>query len=167
VGNFQRVYRLKASFSQAGLGFAVLAIGALVYLIGRPFDPGHVLSYSNLAGLAPWLGMWGGNVPSFTHAAAFSLLTSAWLGGRLRVGAWACVAWFVIDAGCEFAQHPDIARALLACIPDWIDVVPVLDRIDGYLAHSTFDTADLLSVAIGTGCALALIRWTQPFEVME
>ena len=143
-------------------GFA-LGLGTLVYVLDRSSASVPFFSAVSLADtLPPVFGRLGESLPTFAHVFAFSLLTAAWLGGGRRIGLTACLAWFGLDTAFEIGQRPQIAERLVQFIPDGFEGLPILAQADSYFLSGTFDTWDLISIAVGAATAYLLIRCTAP-----
>ncbi len=83
-------------------------------------------------------GTIAGWVPSFTHAAAFTLLTAAWLERRISYVSIAAAGWFAINVAFEILQ----------LIPNSIS--HELPRIFAdFAAAGTFDPLDIAGAAAG------------------
>ncbi len=147
--------------TQAALGALVLAVGVLVYVFDRPAEQLAFLSAFNFAAVTPAVfGVVGGSLPTFAHTFAFSLLTAAWLGGGKRAGLWACLTWFGIDSVFEIGQQPQIAVNLVEIVPGWFEYLPLLAQADSYFLSGTFDTWDLISIALGAFAAYLITART-------
>lgn len=112
-------------------GFAVLAAGALFYVLERPADSAlflpPALSLNDGHGhLPPALG---GALPTFLHTLAFPLMTAALLPPTIRARFGGCGAWAAIETMFEAAQHPLVAKTFgagMAGIFDPLDVIAAL-----------------------------------------
>jgi len=98
------------------LGLGWLIVGALVYRVAR----------------GPALGQ----IPSLSHAAAFSLMTAAAFGPGRRAAASACLAWAVGDSLLEFGQSAGL----------------------GHVLAGRFDVYDVLAGLAGAAIAFAFLR---------
>jgi len=137
--------------------FAVLIVGALVYVLDRPADSVAFFSTISLDDVFPSLfGRIGQHLPTFCHVFAFSLLTAACLGGESRAALSACLIWFGIDATFEVGQHSRIAEYIIPMIPDWFESLPVLEHTKSYFLSGTFDVWDVLSIVVGAIAAFIL-----------
>ena len=149
------------------LAAAVFALGVLVYMLDRRagsavglpaflfLGPGN--SSAAVAGSAPSVfGALGGNLPSFAHAFAFSLLSCLVLPPRLPWMASACAFWALVDAGFEILQQPMLAQAAAAALrrvqPPW----PGLELVAAYFVNGRYDPLDLLASSLGAVAAFAV-----------
>lgn len=112
------------------------------------------------SGRAAWFGPLGGALPEFLHVFAFILLTAAVVPGPPRL-LLICGFWLGIESFFELGQHPTLAPAIAAALPTWLEQVPVLDRTASYFLHGTFDSWDLMAIALGVLAAYALIKRTE------
>lgn len=135
------------------LAFGMLAAGLAIYAFARTPDSAWLPAAWRfpLAGVAGGVGLLG-SAPSFLHACAFSLLTAV-AAGSTRYAA-ICAAWAGINALFELGQHPTVAPALIAALPDWFAQVPLLDRVGAFFGGGTFDRTDMAAAALG-----ALVAW--------
>ena len=140
----------KIRWFQVSLALVVLGLGTLVYVIDRP--PGLTALPESITLFHPtvkFFGALGQSLPAFAHAFAFSLLTIALVGGGRGVTIGACMSWFLVDTAFELGQYPTIASKLAHLIPAWFEAVPILNRTDTFFRYGTFDSLDLLSIALG------------------
>ena len=127
--------------STVGLGAAVFAVGATVYLFDRP----DVL----VPGLGPgWNGALIGSLsdflPSFAHTFAFTIWISVAVGGKRCVVLGVAVAWATLESLLELAQSPGMQ--------------PVVSlRLIGITFGGIFDPRDLAAVWIAGALAAALV----------
>ena len=151
------------NWSQVAVAVFILVLGTLVYVLDRPADSVPFFSGINMAHVFPEVfGRIGESLPTFTHVFAFSLLSAAWFGGSRRIGLAACLVWFAVDAAFEIAQQAWIAQQLGEFIPTWFDSLPILNRANAYFISGTFDTGDLISIALGATAAYLVIRSKTP-----
>jgi len=148
--------------AQIVIGLAVLLLGTMVYFLDRPWEqtifvPGDLSLFS----LTPSVfGVMGHSLPTFAHVFAFSLLTIAFVGGAKRAAITVCLGWFLVEAGFEIGQHPQVAGWLSSLIPQWFEHLPVLDRTASYFVYGTFDPLDILAIALGALAAYLVIQNT-------
>jgi hypothetical protein len=143
---------------QLCLGVIFLFAGTIEYLAGRARESVYFLE--KLKGLLPaftiaphpygWLGAFA---PDFFHPLGFSLISMAFFKGRSS-RASLCLLWFFIDSLFEIAQK--YGRALAPQVPQWFSHVPFLENLASYLQNGTFDTYDLLAIALGSITAFGI-----------
>ncbi len=152
----------KTNTAQIVIGLAVLLLGTMVYVVDRPWEqtifvPGDL----SLFHLTPSVfGIIGHSLPTFTHIFAFCLLTAVVLSHAKRTAVTVCLGWFLVDAGFEMGQHPQVAGWLSSSVPQWFEHIPVLDRTASYFLHGTFDPLDMLAIASGALAAYLVIQNT-------
>ena len=151
-------WSFKANIPQILMGIAGLCLGELVYLFGRsPESYGFGLIVKNHLGFIvpqkPLFGVLVGNLPSFTHVFAFSLMTAGLLGLRRKGTLLICLIWFSIDALFETGQA--LKPVSLAIIPEWIKVHPLpMANLQEYFRYGTFDIRDIVACLLGALAAL-------------
>jgi hypothetical protein len=139
--------------------FIALAIGATVYMVGRPLGSVYLLpaGWSLADSQHLRLGWLGNNIPSFVHVYAFGLLTAAVLGASRSLALASCATWWAIDCLFEVGQHPLLSPYISAAAPPWFSNVPVLENIVPYFVCGTFDPWDLVAIALGALAAYGTI----------
>ena len=133
-------------------GIAVLALGALYYVVLRPAAIGAGLV--SAAGIATVLG----SLPTFLHVCAFALLTSVVAATDMRGRACICSAWVGIDALFEMAQHALISPTLAVPLEHWCGALAACRRTSQFFVQGTFDPADLIAGVIGGLAAFSVLR---------
>jgi len=142
------------------LGAGFLLLGVAVYVLARPAAIWILPAALHFPSDVPWLVRASGAVPTFTHTAAFALLTAGVLGDTRRTWA-ACCTWVAINAAFEIGQHPAVSRQLAQWLPRWLDHVWLLDQTRAYFVNGTFDSTDIAAAALGGAAAWAVIRMTR------
>ncbi|MDH3672702.1 MAG: hypothetical protein OES46_16345 [Gammaproteobacteria bacterium] len=153
---------MNVNVTSAVIGVAVLATGALVYVVDRAPElslVGSTVSFFHLKLTA--FGAIGQNLPSFAHVFAFSLLTIALLGGGRRAAIAVCSGWLFVNAAFELGQHPTIATKLAHLTPTWFEGIPILHRTNDFFLAGTFDAFDLVAMALGALTAYWVMQRTQ------
>jgi hypothetical protein len=153
----------RATAFQVSAAVAVLAFGAVFYMVGRPVGHAYLLISAPqfLKTPIPSLGGIGGWLPSFLHVFAFTLLTTALLSRRsLRASAGVATAWCVTDALFELGQHPAVAPLIAAALPTWFAGVPLLENTGPYFLRGSFDPLDLAATVAGGGVAFLAVAWS-------
>lgn len=154
------------SWVHVPVALVVLVLGVLVYVLDRPSEAAPFLSAISAAHLLPNVfGRLGENLPTFAHVFAFSLLTEAWAGGGKRSCLLVCMTWFGIDSAFEIGQYPKISEQLVQIIPGWLEGLPILGQADAYFLSGTFDTRDLISIAVGAAAAYLVTAYIRPAGV--
>lgn len=146
---------------QICIGLVALGLGILVYVIDRP--PGLTALPESLTLFQPtvrFFGAVGQSLPAFAHVFGFSLLTMALLGRGPGAAIAVCGGWALVNAAFELGQHPTIADELTRLIPSWFERLPILDRTQSFFSYGTFDSLDLLSIAIGALAAYVVKELT-------
>lgn len=146
--------------SLAAIAMGSLSTGTLFYVFGRP--------HSHVYFLPEWLpsthlpnslfGALGGHLPTFLHVYAFILLTVVVTTPSISKLLPVCLAWFTLDSLLEAAQAQPLAQWIAAHSPDWFNNIPILDNTRDYFLSGTFDSFDLLSIALGTIAAYLTVR---------
>jgi hypothetical protein len=145
------------------IGTGALIVGLLLYLIDRPPDQTYFLFRLGLTSslyhaVPPLFGHLGGNLPAFLHAFAFILITGGVLACGRKGSLIVAICWFATDAAFELGQRfPSWAERF---IPHWFDSIPILDTSRNYFRVGTFDTLDMVAVAIGAAAAYAALLAT-------
>lgn len=153
------VQRAPAGARLALLAAAALTLGVLVYMLDRPAGSAAglpALLEAGRSGTPPLFGALGGNLPSFAHAFAFSLLSCLVLPRRLAPMAAACAFWAFVDAGFEVLQQPALAQPVVAALHQTAIDWPGREALAAYLAHGRFDPLDLLASSLGAMLAFGL-----------
>ena len=127
----------------------LLLAGATFYVLFRT-EPVAFMQWADISPAADRIqvdGSIAGSIPSFAHAAAFTLLTAAWLERRTSYVLAAATGWFAINAAFEILQ----------LVPDPISA-ELPRALANFAAAGTFDPRDIASAAAGalTG---AVICW--------
>jgi hypothetical protein len=145
---------------QTGVAVSVLGIGVLVYLFDRPSASVYfVPNWWTFSAATPSLfGALGDHLPTFAHAFAFILLTTAALQSRLRSSLVICAIWFGLETSLEFAQLDGVAEKIASAIPSWFQDWPVLENVSRYFVSGRFDALDIGSIALGTLAAYVTVR---------
>ena len=146
---------------QVCIGLAVLALGALVYLLDRPSE--SVYFIPNWWTLSYALPKFYDHVPTFAHVFAFSLFTAAILDGSGRTALYVCWAWFLIEFLFEVGQIAEVATAIAALTESWFGGA----SLARYFIVGTFDYLDLCSIALGSVVAFATIKQLNRSEINE
>lgn len=153
----------RTNWSQVAVALTVLVVGALVYVLDRPGDTAPFFSALSFSDLVPGVfGPLAESLPTFAHVFALSLLSVAWFGAGKRAALPACLIWLAVDSAFEVGQHPQIAERLVQFIPAWFEGLPILGQADAYFLSGTFDTRDLISIAVGAAAAYLTIAYTTP-----
>ncbi len=153
----------RTNWCQVLAAFAALGIGALVYVLDRDTTEVPFFSDISLGHLLPSIfGPIGDSLPGFAHVFALSLLTIALFGWGKRVALWACLSWFAVDVAFEAGQHPQIATYVPGIIPGWFERIPILQQVEACFLWGTFDTWDLLSIAVGAAAAYLVAIYMAP-----
>ena len=163
LNNKTQVMVTRATVVQILAAVGALALGAAVYVAGRPAGHVYLLTsapqlFSNP--LQAFRGI-GGCLPSFLHVFAFTLLTAALLAARTtRASAAVAAAWCATDALFELGQHSAVAPLIAAALPAWFAGAPLLEQIGPYFLRGTFDPADLAATVSGAGVAFLTLVWS-------
>ncbi len=134
---------------------AALVAGIAVYLLARDWTTVYLLQDFARFGPAtagPGLGPFGGSLPSFTHAFAFSLITVLVLPPAASNATRACAGWALVDGVFEIGQLPALAQLLCNTASGWAGI-PLLENVGPYFERGRFDGLDLVAIALGCGCA--------------
>lgn len=145
------------------IGFVVLLIGSLVYLIDRPPDqtyfvyssPLNITLYNSIPNL---FGIIGRSLPAFIHVFSFILITAGLLCCQKRGYLIICLSWFLAD--CVFELGQKFNYLALKIIPNWFAGIPFLENTENYFLQGTFDVIDLAAIAFGTVIAYFVISAT-------
>jgi N-acetylneuraminic acid mutarotase len=138
-----------------------LVTGLLVYLFDR--DPASIYLLPaawSLADDPSSLGWFGGALPAFAHAFAFTLLTAIVLGATRRAALCASALWWTAGSAIEIAQHPVLARHVADALPRWLDSLPLLENTAPFFIRGTFDPWDLVALTAGVFAAFGLVTLT-------
>lgn len=129
----------------------VFVLGTAVYLFDRPRGYLHLLpsTWGGISTAAPVFGAWGGVIPSFAHAFAFTLLTALLLPRAPAAIVVACTGWTAVGAAFELCQHPAVAGPLVAALRGPLAGVPGADALAAYFWRGTFDPFDLVATVTG------------------
>jgi hypothetical protein len=145
------------------VGTGALFVGLLLYLIDRPPDQTYFLFRLGLTSslydmVPPLFGLFGGNLPAFLHIFAFILITGGILACGKKGSLVVAVCWLATDAAFELGQKfPAWAERL---VPRWFDSVPILETTRNYFRFGTFDSLDMVAVAIGAAAAYGALLAT-------
>lgn len=136
-----------------------LGIGVLVYVFDRQpefvyFLPAWLSLHDITSGI---FGSIGNYLPTFLHVYVFILLTVIIAVPSLAKLVPVCLAWFTLDTLFEVAQLNPIAHWIGTHTPGWFNDIPFLENTAKYFIIGTFDTLDLLSIAIGAFTAYLTI----------
>ncbi len=142
------------------MGFLSLTIGVALYSTARPpqstyFLPEQLSFYQYLPS---YLKLLVGNLPSFIHVFAFSLLTLAVIKSSSKHVIIVCLSWIGINFLFEASQHPQISSKLSNQL-DNIHLHPVT-LIQRYAEHGTFDVGDFIFASFGGFAAYAFAKFT-------
>jgi hypothetical protein len=145
------------------IGFLVLIIGLLVYLIDRAPNETYFVYYIStwfsLHNIFPNIfGAVGKNLPAFIHVFSFALITAGLLSCQRKGCLVICSSWFIIDCAFELGQRFSIWSSSI--IPDWFAGVPFLENSKNYFLLGTFDFLDLVAIAIGSVTAYLILLVT-------
>jgi|SRR5690606_18279038 len=127
-------------------GCALLAVGALQYVLVRPASELAVWP-DGIDAPGPFLrlpGTLNQALPSFIHTLAFALLTAAAIG-RPSALVPAAIAWGCVNLAFEIGQHPHVAAVLADVIGSGPQPQSLLIR---YFVEGTFDVLDLAATAL-------------------
>lgn len=142
---------------------AVLAIGAAVYLFGRPAGSAYLLqgvsSFTN--GAHRRFGIVGDVLPTFAHTYTFILLTVVCLLPTRLTVVRVCLFWFAVETAFELAQIDAVGEVIARNVPQWFSAVPVLENTADYFSFGTFDFLDIFSIAAGAFAAYLTILISQ------
>lgn len=144
------------------LAFTFLALGALCYLLGRA--PGSALLMPQIASLesvqGSLVGWFPGWLPTYTHTAAFVLLSAvAWPGTHTRYLVYA-VVWIAINVAFEFLQWPGLLAAALGSTP-WTEELGESSPAFSLLSSGSFDPNDIAAAVAGGLTGFFLLITTQ------
>lgn len=144
------------------IAFGALSIGVLVYVLDRQaefvyFLPGWLSLHTQVGSV---FGSIGDYLPTFIHVYVFILLTVIVAVPAIIRLIPVCLAWFTLDTLFEIAQLNPIAQWIGSHTPGWFSGVPFLENTADYFLMGTFDTLDLLSIAIGTLAAYLTVALT-------
>jgi hypothetical protein len=158
----------RTNVPQILVGFGGLSLGALVYLFERSPESYAfgVIVRDYFGFLRPHRllsGVLADNLPSFTHAFAFSLMTAGLLGPRRKGNLLICLLWFLIDTVFEIGQG--LKHVSLATIPDWVDVHALpMANLQEYFRCGTFDIRDIVAGLLGAMAAFVVAEFMRdPF----
>lgn len=152
------------NFVQILIGFGVLIIGTLVYLVDRSPDATYFVSNSGLKislnNFVPNIfGRIGNILPDFAHVFSFILITAGFVSYSKSKYIIITLCWFVTDFIFELGQkYSTIASNL---VPEWFEGIPYLENSKNYFLRGTFDILDLGAIifgAIGAYVVLLLTR---------
>ncbi len=130
-------------------GTVLLLAGATFYVLFRT-EPVAFMQWADIAPATDTIQVSGsiaGWIPSFAHAAAFTLLTASWLERRTSYVLAAATGWFAINAAFEILQ----------LVPDPISV-ELPSALANFAAAGTFDPRDIAGAAAGA-LSGAVICW--------
>ena len=150
-----------APWLQCYIAIAVLVVGICVYAFARPAATSPLSAWLSIPlGLPTTITVITNSLPTFSHVFAFALLTSAWLGGTLRAGAWGCLTWLLVDSLFEFGQHDLISGIVVRLSGNGSGNNALVNHASAYLASGTFDALDLMSIVLGTAAAFLVVYGT-------
>lgn len=129
-------------------GSMALLAGVSTYLVARPRESIGVLSRLPFMSLniPSSVRALSGPVPTFLHAAAFSLLSASLLATRNK-RLMACLAWGLIEWAFEFFQHP-AAQAFSRKYDS---------ALLAMLSAGRFDPCDLIAAVCGCLASAAVV----------
>jgi hypothetical protein len=145
------------------IGTTALVVGLFLYLSDRPPEQTYFLfrlgpTSSLYHAIPPLFGPLGENLPAFLHVFAFSLITGGVLACGRKGSLIVSICWLATDAAFELGQRfPSWAER---SIPRWFDSIPILDTSRNYFRIGTFDSLDLVAVAIGAAAAYGALLAT-------
>ena len=144
------------------VALGALCVGVLVYVLDRQaefvyFLPGWLSLHNQAVSV---FGGIGDYLPTFIHVYAFILLTVVVAIPAISKLIPVCLAWFTLDTLFEIAQLNPIAQWIGSHTPGWFNGIPFLENTADYFLMGTFDTLDLLSIAIGTLAAYLTVALT-------
>ena len=161
-GRFSQITRHMNLF-QIMIGIFFLIIGALVYLIDRPFNSTYfVYNYNfllNFHNIIPNIfGSLSNSLPDFIHVFSFIMITAGVLSCGKKGGLIVSICWLFIDISFEIGQKfPSIP---LKFIPNSFSNIPILEATKYYFQEGTFDIRDLFAIMLGSIIAYSLILIT-------
>ena len=145
------------------IGGGGLLLGVLVYIFDR--SPSGVYFLPEMFNMFQvderLFGVVGSNLPSGAHAFSFALISAGIFRGSCKTGLLICSAWFCIDTAFEIAQHPLLSGPLSVIVPENWQGLILLENTKAYLLYGTFDTFDVLSIALGAASAMLVILLSQ------
>jgi hypothetical protein len=147
-----KAFRNEINICRILIGFTVLLLGILVYLIDRAPDHTYFIhkSFVNISlhnTLPNLFGFIGNSLPSFTHAFSLIFITAGLMQCRKKGCLLICTFWFLTDAIFEFGQKFKALSSTMA--PDWFSGIPFLENSKNYFLSGTFDFFDLTAIALG------------------
>jgi len=150
------------NWRQIGIGLGSLIIGALVYIIDRPPEETYFIyrlpfDISLHDRLPQIFGPIGNVLPDFLHVFAFILITAGVLNTGRRGQVVICICWLSVDTLFEVGQR---FRWLADMVPVWFAQVPFLENTANYFRYGSFDSLDLVAIALGTAAAYGILRLT-------
>ena len=149
----------KERLIRASLGFGVLLLGAVEYIFSRPPESSHLgIIIKHLAGNIPRInlfGIFGGVMPDFAHAFAFSLFTLALFPDAVRkLRVLVCLLWLVVDVLFETGQF--FGHQIAGVINTTLPPNTVTSLLKGYFANGKYDPMDILAIGLGVGAAFLI-----------
>ncbi len=149
----------KESLIRAALGFSVLLLGAVEYIFNRPPESSHLgIIIKCLAGNFPRInlfGIFGGVVPDFAHAFAFSLFTMVLFPGAARkLRVLICLFWLAVDVIFETGQF--FGHQIAGVINTFLPPNTVTSLLKGYFVNGKYDPMDILVIGLGVGTAFII-----------
>ncbi len=149
---------------QIFIGFTVLIIGALVYLIDRHPDQTYFIQIIGLSlhDILPNIfGHFGNNLPAFIHVFSFILITSGLLTYTYHSKKnylFVCLLWATVDIFFELLQK--YKKFALKIIPYSFQHIPILNNTKNFIQNGTFDYFDILYIIIGSVLAYLVLLIT-------
>ena len=132
------------------VGCLGLAIGGLIYVLGRPPGTASLIpiwlnSYQpDLASI--WVSE---RLPSLCHVFGFAVLTTCALRPWQGALVFSCLFWVVVNMLFELGQIDLLAAAVTTRFPAFLNQWPILGHIDAYLASGVFDPFDIAFIVLG------------------
>jgi glycopeptide antibiotics resistance protein len=125
------------------LGFLVLGLGTLIYVVLRPQGSSYLSLYFSFYQSLPSLPFIN-NLPSFFHTFAFSLLLASVLPQSKHM-LQVCLFWLGLNISFELLQYPGLFET---------EYLPtILERYAG----GRFDYLDMIASALGALAAYGII----------
>ena len=161
--------RVRPELIQVIAAVIALAIGILVYLLDRPSTSVYLIpdGWSFGDSIPPVFGAIGDHLPTLAHTFAFILFSSALLEPWRWAALAACTWWWIVGSLFEVGQSDRWAALIATQVPDWFADVPLLENVADYFVAGQFDPFDLVSIAVGTGCAFVVVKLSHRFGAKQ
>ncbi|MGA3081842.1 MAG: hypothetical protein ABSD44_10725 [Terracidiphilus sp.] len=145
------------------LAVAALFAGVMVYALGRNPGSVHFLPPALQFGLLPHsMRHLTGQLPTFAHVIAFSLVTAWALDCTRKQALAACAGWMLLEMAFEVGQLPTAGAWLASEVPHWFSRVWLLDGTAAFFLHGSFDPWDMVAAALGASVAFLVVLKIQP-----